>query len=636
MPGHCTYSRLQLVTVLSNQILIALSSTVLWYGTSHCFVEQQLISSLFAAALSVVGCSFGRLAFCSIQNLDWEARQLLKAGKGPSKAERKKRAKEEKDRRKTVLPEWTKAALTSRVSSGMRAAREMVSSNPTDGDRMRFTGRWSSADSDKARSRWRWSSSSSRTSSRSTSQFSSMSSLPRNSSALGDDSSAHEGEAAVAARIVPFLNSQRESDEDRITKAALGRVPSGKAMSPSTATELRNARSTRNPALLRARAANTAKKRLFVKISSRRLTGSGAPRDVEAPGASTSPPTSPPMPEDVEPPLASRIVQHPIQRGKPRVDEDAEPDSGSVSDSTDEESGVRGEGSLSSSASLSSSPDMGAEAAERSVLDKQRHWIEKRVRWIEDAAEEPSTQAAGAEESSLFELWVPLDRLHHSQGGFTLIFTALSGSLSREYNAPLRRRCRRTIHGFEAIHGSPTEDATIEDAPADTAESSDRGRRPPTGAVMPVHSLGVTVLSQLVPHCMRSCIHDVVLVRISTTSLPSGLVKADLSVSKMKGGGETRSLSPCSPMVLIAWVFNLTVLSGAAVFLLFVYLVIFEQAEEGWTLAVLLSTLLSLGLSFAVYDILVCAFIAAIPVKSSRSRSPLDVCIQQLVGQCCD
>ena len=108
--------------------------------------------------------------------------------------------------------------------------------------------------------------------------------------------------------------------------------------------------------LRRARAANAAKKRIFAKISSRRLTGSfGAPRDVEAPGASTSPPSSPPMPDDDEPSLASRIVhrRHPIQRGKPRIDEDAEPDSGSVSDSTDEESGVRGEGSLSSSESLS-------------------------------------------------------------------------------------------------------------------------------------------------------------------------------------------------------------------------------------------------------------------------------------------
>ena len=81
--------------------------------------------------------------------------------------------------------------------------------------------------------------------------------------------------------------------------------------------------------------------------------------------------------------------------------------------------------------------------------------------------------------------------------------------------------------------------------------------------------------------------------------------------------------------------FNLAILAGGALFLLFVYLVIFEQAEDGWALAVLLSTLLSLGLSLAVYDILVCAFIAAIPVTRSRSRSPLEHCIEELVGQCC-
>ena len=652
VPGYTTFSRLQLVTSLSNQIIIALSSTVLWYGTSHCVVEQQLIASLVSAALSVIGCGVGNVAFSSIPNLKWEARELDRAEKGPTKTGCMKRRRKKEDRRKTVLPEWSPSALTSRVSSGLQAVRNMMGDS-IDIDKLRFTLRWSSAEVDDARSTWRWSrrsssssSSSFRTSSRLKSGFSSIISPPRNSIALGHNS--NEGETAVAARIVPILRSRRNSDEERIEQAALSRVPSSKAMSPSTATELRNARSTRNPALLRARTANISKKMIFAKISSRWVTCSGVPVDVDTTSASTLPPSSLAA-EDIKPPLTSSRIQHSIQRGKSLIDEE----SGSVCNPID--SGVVcAEGPLSSLASLCLSPSSVAsktpkeelqsfhgapEAAEKSVLDRQRHWIEKRVRWIEDAGGKPATPLAGAAEtasrsnavraggdsSRLCELWVPLDRLHQSQGGLVLVLAVRSDSLARSQP---RRRYRQTIHGFEAIQASQT------DVPADAAEGSD-SHRLPTGAVLPVRSLGVAVLSGLPKFMIRPCVQDVALVRISTTDLPSRLLTDDLTVSKLKGGGLKISLSQCSPMVLIAWMFNLTILAGGAFFLLFVYLVIFEEADDGWAPAVLLSTLLSLGLSLAVYDVLASALIAAIPVRSSRSRSPLEHCIEELVGQCC-
>ena len=57
VPGHTACSRLQLVTIIFNQIILAFSSTVLWYGTSQCFIEQQLVASILGATLSIFGCS---------------------------------------------------------------------------------------------------------------------------------------------------------------------------------------------------------------------------------------------------------------------------------------------------------------------------------------------------------------------------------------------------------------------------------------------------------------------------------------------------------------------------------------------------------------------------------------------------
>ena len=159
--------------------------------------------------------------------------------------------------------------------------------------------------------------------------------------------------------------------------------------------------------------------------------------------------------------------------------------------------------------------------------------------------------------------------------------------------------------------------------------------------IVPVHSVGVTVLSRL-PRCMRPRAAELILVRVPAVDLATaglqGDLTHDLSHSKLEAGGSLSHASPrsCSPMMLVAWAFNLAVLASCNAFLFYVVLVVFEEANAGWIQAVLLSTLLSVFLSVAVYDVFICAFVAFIPIKSSHSRSPLKICLQALLGACCD
>lgn len=309
-------------------------------------------------------------------------------------------------------------------------------------------------------------------------------------------------------------------------------------------------------------------------------------------------------------------------------------------------------------------PSLGAEKErlpvpppEELVLSAQVDWVEKQVRRVEGEAEEPSLYQPAADEmtplhrnvvkggrqagTKLCELWVPLDRLHRSHRGWALLVSASSPT---QPPAPPRRACRQTIHGFEMVDNASSgfldpKGVMVRVTP-DTQDELET-QPCPNHMIVPVHSIGVTVLSR-VPRCMRPGTAESILVRVPAVELAiaglQGELWQDLLRSKLEAGGLLSHASPlsCSVLLLVAWTFNLSVLATGDAFLFYVTLVIFEEANASWIEAVLLSTTLSLVLSFAVFDILLCAFVACIPIKSSQSRTPLNVFLQTLVGSCCD
>lgn len=610
VPGHTAYSRLQLVTVLSNQLALTFSSTVLWYGNSQCFLEQQLIASFVGASLSVIGCSLGRKLFALAQGKDWSTYQQGNAKRTTrSHASGGKKKKRKGDRRKTVLPDWSRALVTSRISSGFRAVS----------DTMRLS-RWRSSSSNSSESRFTWRLSS-RSSRWSAPRHASSGTISCISSTNFDEVSElgltfQDGsDSPTAASVVlgPSTDVDDVSDVAFIVQGGSGSLVVGSVrLGPDPSPDLDAhglGLATREDSVGSAR-------RSFVGFKKPKSSGG---RSDEAPSRDS---LVDDCADDLELPRShpSRLIRarkankQKLKMAGPVLIASPPPSPAPTSPTP---------ASPTVLPSLEAETESQSALAEESSLSTQLHWIEKQVRWVEGMAEEPRSCPTAADAASLHpdaakggpqarnnlcELWLPLDRLHRSHHGWVLLVCVSAGAGDRGAQDP--RDERETQPG-------------------------------PNPVIVPVHSVGVTVLSRL-PRCMRPRAAELILVRVPAVDLATaglqGDLTHDLSHSKLEAGGSLSHATPrsCSPMMLVAWAFNLAVLASCNAFLFYVVLVVFEEANAGWIQAVLLSTLLSVFLSVAVYDVFICAFVAFIPIKSSHSRSPLKICLQALLGACCD
>ena len=252
-------------------------------------------------------------------------------------------------------------------------------------------------------------------------------------------------------------------------------------------------------------------------------------------------------------------------------------------------------------------PSLGAEKErlpvpppEELVLSAQVDWVEKQVRRVEGEAEEPSLYQPAADEmtplhrnvvkggrqagTKLCELWVPLDRLHRSHRGWALLKQCL---VSHQPPAPPRRACRQTIHGFEMVDNASSgfldpKGVMVRVTP-DTQDELERNHAPTT--IVPVHSIGVTVLSR-VPRCMRPGTAESILVRVPAVELAIAGLQGELWQDLLRSVPGWRLATPRFAFVLsallVAWTFNLSVLATGDAFLFYVTLVIFEEANASW------------------------------------------------------
>ena len=166
--------------------------------------------------------------------------------------------------------------------------------------------------------------------------------------------------------------------------------------------------------------------------------------------------------------------------------------------------------------------------------------------------------------------------------------------------------------------------------------------------VIPVHSLGVSTLSQL-PRCLCSlcrcacsCHLALVQVNIDPSDIPRGM-RAKLTGEKLRGGGplsiaakRSQALSGGgrSVLKLFAWLFNLLVLVYGATFLLYAYLVVLEESPTDWINAVLGSFALSCITGFMISDVIVAATVACLPFQAKKTRTPLQLMCGYLAGLC--
>jgi hypothetical protein len=167
--------------------------------------------------------------------------------------------------------------------------------------------------------------------------------------------------------------------------------------------------------------------------------------------------------------------------------------------------------------------------------------------------------------------------------------------------------------------------------------------------IVPVSSLGVKLVDKLafLGLCgMRPS--ATILVRVELADVPEesrpkleAAATAAIGLGLGSGcallrvGGPLRKHSPwasCRSWMVVAWAYNLLVLFLGAAFFLFAYLVLFEDAEPRWVAAVWLSFLLSLLLSFVVADVVASLIIACLPTPSTKTGTPIDLCVSFLVS----
>lgn len=119
------------------------------------------------------------------------------------------------------------------------------------------------------------------------------------------------------------------------------------------------------------------------------------------------------------------------------------------------------------------------------------------------------------------------------------------------------------------------------------------------------------------------------LVRFAGSALPPHLQSATPAnlLKSLRGGGPLglkyrRKGRPPAKCLVFAWLYNLCVLLGSALFIVYAWLVIFDDAPRGFTLAVWRSYALALLISFCVCDVLVCVLVALLPFDSKRTNTP--------------
>ena len=154
--------------------------------------------------------------------------------------------------------------------------------------------------------------------------------------------------------------------------------------------------------------------------------------------------------------------------------------------------------------------------------------------------------------------------------------------------------------------------------------------------VIPIHSLGVSLLSRLPGCCARCCgagalaASRSVLVRIHPADVPKS-IRFAITPERLRSGGALRStISPrASPREVclksVAWLFNLSVLLYGLTFLLFAYLVIIEEAQIIWRLGVLKTFSLACLLGFLLSDLAVATLVACLPMKAKKTNEPLSL-----------
>ena len=76
VPGLSTLTRVQLVTTLFNQLLLAFTLTVVWYGQPRCYIEQTVVAGTFSFCITLVGSSLGRILFSRANRTAWDRRDL--------------------------------------------------------------------------------------------------------------------------------------------------------------------------------------------------------------------------------------------------------------------------------------------------------------------------------------------------------------------------------------------------------------------------------------------------------------------------------------------------------------------------------------------------------------------------------
>ena len=82
--------------------------------------------------------------------------------------------------------------------------------------------------------------------------------------------------------------------------------------------------------------------------------------------------------------------------------------------------------------------------------------------------------------------------------------------------------------------------------------------------------------------------------------------------------------------ILVGWTYNLCALAYGLVFLFYAILVKFDEAGATWSKAVFNSFALSTILSLCLTDLLLACLLASLPLKSSRTKGPINFVLDML------
>lgn len=630
VPGISPLTRLQLVTSLMVQLLLAFCTIVLWYGAPSCFVEQEIMAALISTTISIAASSLGRLLFRVSNRCSWDGEKQDKLRRKLLKRQKTRRPKNMRESITCVRDSIVTVVDGSFAGSmvDLKGIRPSMAHPPPPPPTME----------------------------RSPQRPSTLSHAQRPSQATGHPARASQ--------------SRQGNGIERQLRTSYARKSQGR-WSQARGSEARG--SMLPPLAIRRRTAGSASYPAFDPFEHRATSTAGL-SGLERLTLAQEPPSaivlSPEIveeeegPEEREEQVEDREEETKDEEQKEAKEACKQAKRWTLSSTAKWFGGsVSVAGAAVATCATSDTASIAEEIPSAVELDES---AAKLVRVATDAGATVATMARAATDAALASLppsppssprppsaLAPVSPRAAAKPGEHdhCLDDGLEISLAVRKEQARRGGVRDRMIGVwlpsDRLHRVQGDWALIVEDEG-TTESK---------VLIPVHSLGVSSIPQL-PFGLRwCCFHgarrcmphrlgellgvvdndgaaeNVVLVRIAPEDVPRGFRVRRLTAGVLRPGGPLAATSPwgrCSALKLFAWFYNIIMLIYGTTFLLFVSIVVFGEAQLSWSAAVIGTFFLSLAFTFMVSDLVVAAVVACLPFKAEHSRMPIRFCLDFL------